>query len=629
MSNSQLGSYFTITRSGRKVGPKSSKEIPQTVVAKPQLISAHDRFKDLASSTKPQSAPVTPKRRGRSKKEPLTNPPASSLSITKYFVPLEEKPVPELRSTQKQKADSAPILSPAKIPRTRHVSVVQIEPEEKTVSIPEKALSPIKLNEIVVEQPVIEEEKKKLVSPQPKPRKKKLITEKESAALLEKIKKKAEQKAAYQRFAHLAKPDQTESENKAPEVEIAAPATPKFTPNKSLPLPFHYANLYELFQSCETVVSMLHNRNEVCSFDRIKPSVEKIVRKNFDEEHVDQIVSIYPNCYSLRYDKQLDTVTKKQTGNYTLVLTPKLRDDSTKIGIESPSKGHLVFNGTRLLQRKQEFHRRLMFSVYAAHRQFLFSLGLTPEDLPPDCNLKRWHPKFPLDSVKVEISASKLPMSPAKLERRLTSAKEAVQVFKARALFRYAAVVDDIAKSSEQDKPCSSQQSSMMTLLDSLDNPASSVKMILPVLAPSPVKQSKTSNLVGISETLLAKVRAKEKERRLLAMTRAPISADRDALLSRLPAMTPQLWCILRAQNGKPVSLSIVAKQLSSSSKSGTLGMDATVEHIKVLLELAPPGWCELLPWKIPHLRLLKSDMPMREVLDTLNQNIQAERSPK
>lgn len=46
-----------------------------------------------------------------------------------------------------------------------------------------------------------------------------------------------------------------------------------------LALPFHMQALFELFRACDQVVSTLHNRSEVCSFDKLRPAVQEIVRR--------------------------------------------------------------------------------------------------------------------------------------------------------------------------------------------------------------------------------------------------------------------------------------------------------------------------------------------------------------
>lgn len=89
---------------------------------------------------------------------------------------------------------------------------------------------------------------------------------------------------AHQRFAHLVEPDaKTPSATQTISDVIPGSETdptqtqPAITPD--LPLPHDFRVLLELFRSCDTVVSMLHNRSEVCSFDKLKPAVQEVVRR--------------------------------------------------------------------------------------------------------------------------------------------------------------------------------------------------------------------------------------------------------------------------------------------------------------------------------------------------------------
>lgn len=55
-------------------------------------------------------------------------------------------------------------------------------------------------------------------------------------------------------------------------------ATDEIRKHPELRLPFHMERLFELFRTCETIVSTLHNRSEICSFDKIKPAVQEVAR---------------------------------------------------------------------------------------------------------------------------------------------------------------------------------------------------------------------------------------------------------------------------------------------------------------------------------------------------------------
>lgn len=61
---------------------------------------------------------------------------------------------------------------------------------------------------------------------------------------------------AYERFHHLATP---------------APPT--------LSLPYKYRVLAEHFRGMDQVVSLLHNRNELCTFSKLKVAVQELTKK--------------------------------------------------------------------------------------------------------------------------------------------------------------------------------------------------------------------------------------------------------------------------------------------------------------------------------------------------------------
>ena len=54
---------------------------------------------------------------------------------------------------------------------------------------------------------------------------------------------------------------------------LATPAPP------SLTLPYKYKQLAETFRGMDTVVSMLHNRNEICTFSKLKAAVQSMNKK--------------------------------------------------------------------------------------------------------------------------------------------------------------------------------------------------------------------------------------------------------------------------------------------------------------------------------------------------------------
>ncbi|CAH8532664.1 unnamed protein product [Schistosoma bovis] len=443
---------------------------------------------------------------------------------------------------------------------------------------------------------------------------------------------------AFKRFAHLSepvsslKPQSTEPETS---IETQSAVSSKdldltqtdLTVPPDLFLPHNLQVLLELFRSCDTVVSMLHNRKELCSFDKIQPAVQEITRRNFEETHIGQFLTVYPMVYFLRYEKQFDKFTHRLNGNYVLVLSPNLRTDGTKVGHDSPSKGFLPFSGTRLIQRRNRFHSLLINLVLKSHRVFLTSeLGIDPSELPEDSSLRRWHPKFPLESAVACIVSSPLPIRPSDFEQKITSAKDAVKAFQARALFREADTCHQISLSKQQLSPIPSPKKSVaaspLKVSNIIDSTAYTASNLVGTQTDSKesndrVITSTPNNLKGISLALLNKVRARENERRLLTeLTYGKVSEARRAIYCRLPLIITQVWSILRPCNARPLPLSTVAVRVADSHPSG-LSADAISEHLDVLLELAP-CWIEKLNWSIVHLRLKDPGRSVKDVIDMI-----------
>lgn len=73
------------------------------------------------------------------------------------------------------------------------------------------------------------------------------------------------------------------------------------------------------------VASMLFNRKEVITFTKLKPAVQKLLRRNISLEHLAQIQHLYPDAFSLKQEKvkTFDCSSKEQ---YELCLTPIIND---------------------------------------------------------------------------------------------------------------------------------------------------------------------------------------------------------------------------------------------------------------------------------------------------------------
>lgn len=171
------------------------------------------------------------------------------------------------------------------------------------------------------------------------------------------------------------------------------PPTKPPVKDRGLELPEKYLQLAATFGHLETVITLMYNRQETCTFDKAKQGVQKLTKKDFDLSHLAQILTIYPNAYKLNYEKltSIETLKVARSG-LQLVIKPNVL--CTKI-IPYTSR-----------MRMNEFNENLLAFAKKAHSDYLRSL-----DEPVSVNdneLVRWHPSF----VFPNISKAELPEQP-------------------------------------------------------------------------------------------------------------------------------------------------------------------------------------------------------------------------
>ena len=67
----------------------------------------------------------------------------------------------------------------------------------------------------------------------------------------------------------------------------------------TLPLPFSYKFLEEVYRCTEQISTMLHNRHETITFEKLKVAVQQMLRKNFNVSYLKQIKTVFPEAYRL------------------------------------------------------------------------------------------------------------------------------------------------------------------------------------------------------------------------------------------------------------------------------------------------------------------------------------------
>ncbi|XP_046396347.1 DNA replication factor Cdt1 [Ischnura elegans] len=355
---------------------------------------------------------------------------------------------------------------------------------------------------------------------------------------------------AYQRFSHLTSSRVTLSPSKS---MTASPS--KGSP---LSLPYQYRCLAEVFRCVDVVVSIMVNRKEKITFNKLRPAAQEMLRKNVNERHLGQIKKVFPNAYEFKYEKvnQL-TVSSAKAERYELIMIPVLKSCDDASMSMTPSV---------LLERRHEFHKCLLEMVKDHHEEFLQSLD--PPMTVPREKLTRWHPLFEVD-ILPEVEPAELPQPPDAPDK-CSSAKDVLD--KARDLFgcntRMERALAKVSVSDGKDKEAPSAASTSSSSSD------------VPFLNPA---------LRGIPPALLKKVRERQAAKAMMAMTMSPAEEKRAERLSRLPELARVLRGIFVSERKGVLSLDQVIQKLLDSYKAG-LSTSELHEHLK-LLEDSVPGW--------------------------------------
>ncbi|KAF2362901.1 CDT1 Geminin-binding domain-like [Trinorchestia longiramus] len=356
---------------------------------------------------------------------------------------------------------------------------------------------------------------------------------------------------AYERYSHL--------------VQDASRAS-----SSGLALPYSYRMLREVFRAVDTVVSLMHNRQEVITFDKLKPAVQQMLRRTFLERNLGQLSRVFPLAYFFRQDKVRaePSVPGKDHSNYQLTISANLnyndnqraspdpgnRDSPTpcrklfsSFGSSATSDDNSCSQHTRetkknsepsfrkmdslvLVERRSIFHQSLVNIIHQHHLKFLKSLEPSLAVADVSC-IKRWHPQFPLDELP-EVEPVTLPQTPS--SDSLSTAAHVLNV--ARGLLnknpRLEATVIRAAESLQPQ--ASAPPVGRSTEMLELKNP-SSASALHKSTQSTPQKKDVALALKGISVSLLQKIRAREAAAASRAMVRSAADTRGLEVLSRLP----------------------------------------------------------------------------------------------
>ncbi|XP_030830961.1 DNA replication factor Cdt1 [Strongylocentrotus purpuratus] len=390
----------------------------------------------------------------------------------------------------------------------------------------------------------------------------------------------------------------------------------------SLALPFRYRSLEDVFRCSDTVVSMLHNRSENCTFSKLKGGVQAMSRKNFDLSHLKQIKTVYPSAYDMHWTKKESQQKKdEESSTHQLILEADLAGIPTgEPKDEDGAKGSMMkdlmqgdkknqagssrmfdkFTPSMLIARRTLFHNGLVDIVKSHHTEYLASLN-PPITSIPDEKLHRWHPKFPLEKIP-EVPASDLP-APPKVST-FNTARDVLD--KARQMMvnpKVTKALELVAKNSELKAAVEAKRAEDAKKKD---------------VTPQPKKGNQA--LKGVSQDLLSRIKAKEARNTVITMMRTPEEEGRIGMLERLPVLCKILRVFFLAEKKAALPIDSIIQKLMESYRSA-LSRDDLEKHIALMLEILPDWLKKVIIRKTTYIKMDRTK-EMSVVIDIINNQL-------
>lgn len=306
---------------------------------------------------------------------------------------------------------------------------------------------------------------------------------------------------------------------------------------KKLVLPSKYSILSDMFKGTDTTIKFLNNRQEICTFLKLKTAVQNMTKKNFTLIHLGQIKTIYPEAYLYSQEKMYID----QKNGYHLTIAANLSDPS----IKTNENGIKVITPHLLLERLDRFKLQLINMVKVLHEKFLKSIGFQI-----DTNeIKRWHPKFDLDSVP-DIEASELPQPPNEIKCK--TAEDLISIAKEVYSVRVQSAINELLV-QQQSTSTQTQTQTKQILIETTTNQTS-----------LQAKQKASYN------ALLEKVRAREKQKALENMVTNSEKEKRLVLVDKYTESARFLKSYFSAEKKGILELDNVCIKMYESLRSWT-----------------------------------------------------------
>jgi len=514
------------TRGAKKLSESENDKITQIVAEKPSHVVLDEEANILKEI--PENHP--PKVESEAKE--IVNVPAE----------IKEKPKRGRKKVVKEIEEKDDCPSPAKRQRSQKSNIEQALEVSKKLTpaeVKEKLQGAKKLSDLKEQLKKIEKSKEsvKVKEAKAKAAAKKVAEDKaKKDAKLE-----YEKSPAYIRFHNLALKD-----------------------DGTFPLPYSYKFLEEVFRCTEQITAMLHNRQEVITFEKLKLAVQQMLRKSFTVGYLKQIKTVFPEAYRFAWENIIGRYGKKLAEfELNVVVNMKYKEEMIKRlgGDKAPVEDQVAnmdkMGPQSMVERKSLFRNGLINIVKTQHKQFCSELK-PPIVVDESKSLQRFHKDFNVDKCSA-IEEAELPAKPE--VEVVTTAAQILE--KSKALFQVNPKLSEtLATAAEKKKE------------EEVKTPAT----------PTPAKAVR-KDLQGLPQKLIDKILAKEAEQAAKDMLVDKVKEDKIKQLRRLPEIARILKSLFVTER-KPALLFKLVTKKALASYPGNMSEDNMIKDIKYTGEI-------------------------------------------
>ncbi|XP_023296992.2 DNA replication factor Cdt1 [Lucilia cuprina] len=409
-----------------------------------------------------------------------------------------------------------------------------------------------------------------------------------------------------------------------------------------LPLPYKYRHLIEIFKALDSVCAMFHNRKECITFKKLKPAVQRMMRKNFYETHLAQIKHLYPEAFIFTQMKMRNYGSASKADYFQLVIAPNVENLPEKLKLNKIDEDDILasaqnnsMNPHVMTERLQKFQNALLEKVKNEHDKFLKSLD-PPLSIPKE-KVTRWHPDFDLENCP-EIELGHLPQPPN--VEKYSSAKDILST--ARNLFncstpmervmeRYEAKLEadkvkaenlknteNTSSTGETSKATDTTSTAAASAVTSKTTATTSAAAeTTKATASAAAAADATSTLLkGVPKSLLEKIRAKQAAKALDAMTRRPSQDQEATKYSRLPELARHLRNVFITERKGVLTQEIIIKKIQNSFRTSLTPQE--IENHLQLMAKEVPAWLAFHEVRKTMYLKINKDMDLTKIIERL-----------